>query len=884
MNNIAPGVFEDGYVVWNKGKEWVFTKGYQLQTPDLSTSDADRWIAMEGCIRRILGCIGEDEKVQVILKTESNFEEEIGRFERCTLDNPVICQELREKIALYFRNRMNTSKLIRSSVYLYLSKSVKQTRRSAFDEVFAVIKRAFEQRHNYFDTTLRVMGGSAISLNDEGHYLDLLDHFSPGQSPVKDPDFTRSVNEICRYGDISHRSNTENGFYTNGYFVGVYAVKKMPRLTWQKSIEPFFNLSIPGLRVCVNIMPLSASEEIRREDDKYDTLGRNKLKPSIIAGMNQHVGRAERLQSNDAVPFKAQIIITIRDKSKDALDDKMEGLKSVIDFVGFQGFRSSLPITAIAFYNCSTPGYGQNIGYDYWHRIDDDHLSHLVPFGATPTAQLSKADWVMCNNRNGMMGGKLFFGSQAADGVILGTKGAGKSSTAQSIILQACGAAQDENSEKRIQYLAVVDNGKSWIETCKLLDPTCKPIIVRSRSGHTFNPLDTKGLAKSSEHLRSAVALVELLVGYRKDEDQQADRSDIISNTIKDIYHRDFLRWKNEHPDLYYKACKRTLIALRTINMDFVDAVQWIKEMETQDPNKVSTLENAITKEDAALLNEDNSMAHFIEDYAFSTFTPDMFPRLSDLWEELNAKKRQKGASPHCEGLANRLKRWLANGEYGPLVDGISNVDLGTPYITKDSPLKVVYFEMADMKESEHELRSVIGFLITNELRNVIQTMPRGIRKACIIEEVTAFLSIPNADKILKDFSERFRKYSCLLIYIFQQYLSLLKADASVAEAILGNCQLMWLLRNVNRKELDTLNEHLVIPEPIKDVVQSFPMPEDLRGKLDAYAGGVYVVRTGHTPTFTIFRNIISSKMEQIVESSGDRFEEKMNRLIQKAA
>ena len=149
MNNIAPGSFQDGYIVWDRGKEWVFSRGYQLHTPDLSTSDSDRWIGMEGCIRRILGCIGEDERLQIILKTEPNFEEEIGRFEKCSLDDPKICKELREEISRYFRNRMNSSKLIRSSVYLYLSKTVEQVRRSAFEDVFSVIKRTFEHRHNY---------------------------------------------------------------------------------------------------------------------------------------------------------------------------------------------------------------------------------------------------------------------------------------------------------------------------------------------------------------------------------------------------------------------------------------------------------------------------------------------------------------------------------------------------------------------------------------------------------------------------------------------------------------------------------------------------------------------------------------------------------------
>src|SRR5215471_17603499 len=183
-------------------------------------------------------------------------------------------------------------------------------------------------------------------------------------------------------------------------------------------------------------------------------------------------------------------------------------------------------------------------------------------------------------------------------------------------------------------------------------------------------------------------------------------------------------------------------------------------------------------------LDSDPATEYLIRAVALASWTPGMFPTLFDLQDELGAASRQRG--PHqelCGTLASLLRPWLRDGRYGKIVDGATNIDLGCVDVQESDPLKVVHFELEKIGKAETELRAVVGFLITHEVRNHIQGMPRAIKKQVIIEEMTSFLKIPNGEEIVMDYYERMRKYSAQVVSVFQQYSSLLEAHPKVAKA-----------------------------------------------------------------------------------------------------
>jgi hypothetical protein len=556
--------------------------------------------------------------------------------------------------------------------------------------------------------------------------------------------------------------------------------------------------------------------------------------------MEKHRDRMRLLLSNKVVPFKAQLIVIACDRTPEGLDARMEGLRAALGKTGCEPLQPAVSTSTLSFFNCATPGLGPWVNYrDFWHKMDDAvNVGNLWPVGSTPRANLMVADWITDGDVNNLIGGKTFVGAQPVATLCTASTGGGKSTLLQSLALQTA---------PQFKFIVVIDDGLSWQTTCQKLDPNCVPIVVRANGKQTFNIFDTCGQPLTAQHLSSATALCHLLVGRHADSDKDKLRAAILAEAISEVYGVAYRRWRNANPEAHFQLCMRAAGELG------------IEEFE------------ALSK-----LDSDPETEHLIRDIGFAHWTPGMFPTLFDLQDELHAASLEKG--PHaelCATLASLLRPWLRDGRYGPIVDGPSNVDLGSVNLTQDHPLKIIHFELGAMGASEAELKAVAGFLITNQVRNHIEGMPRGIRKQLLIEEMTAFLKIPGGEQIAIDFYERFRKFSCQVISVFQQYSLLLEANPKVAKALIGNSQALLLLRNTNRRDLDTLSSFVRLPEVIKDRLASMPLPESMKGRDDAYAGFVLVNLEGQEPRFTVGRNVISQDVERITTSSGDVFEAK---------
>jgi hypothetical protein len=68
------------------------------------------------------------------------------------------------------------------------------------------------------------------------------------------------VNKSQRFSGLAP---TEQGFRLDGRHFGLLVLKTMQRSTWAKTMEPFFALTIPNLRVVVNMEALPVDAEMR---------------------------------------------------------------------------------------------------------------------------------------------------------------------------------------------------------------------------------------------------------------------------------------------------------------------------------------------------------------------------------------------------------------------------------------------------------------------------------------------------------------------------------------------------------------------------------------------------------------------------------------------
>jgi len=320
-------------------------------------------------------------------------------------------------------------------------------------------------------------------------------------------------------------------------------------------------------------------------------------------------------------------------------------------------------------------------------------------------------------------------------------------------------------------FMVVIDDGLSWAGTCRKLDPSSRPILVSSNGNQSFNLFDTRGLPLSSRHLANATALSHLLVGRSLDEDKDKLRAALLAETSQ-VYGTAYRAWRKDNPESHCRLCWEAAVLLKfqqardEPSEGFLDAFLEARGLRKGNPKALKEFEDQIDEGAALALDRDPLTEHFVRNLAFANWTPEMFPTLSDLQDELHTAGFAKG--PHrelCATLASLLRPWLRDGRYGPIVDGASNVHLGSFEISNEDPLKVVHFELGEIGKSEAELKAVVGFLITNEVRNHIEGMPRGIRKQVVIEEMTSFLRIPHGEEIVIDFYERgmARRRSCQL-------------------------------------------------------------------------------------------------------------------------
>ncbi|MGA8659508.1 MAG: hypothetical protein WB586_25580, partial [Chthoniobacterales bacterium] len=327
MNLIPNGYLVDDYMLFGDlGRGSVLAKGYAALFPDLSASDDQAFMDLESDLRLMLGCLNADERLQLQFYTSSDFAGPLARFKDASRRNSQIdiCTSVREELVSRFQGRMEEGTLIHTQVRLSLSSQLPRfvtdsgRRARGFEDVFKVLRRSFEQREQFFNLLLASYGGSVRGLDNPGHYGEMLRFWSPGQARVlkqkgDEIDWLRTVEDLCRFSEIAPRAEPDHGFFLDGHYFGVWVFKTMPRATWAKTMEPFFHLTIPNLRVVVNMQPLSVEGEIRHEEERFSKLLSNldPQNPSLQSevGLDKHRDRMRRLMSNQVLPFKVQIMV-----------------------------------------------------------------------------------------------------------------------------------------------------------------------------------------------------------------------------------------------------------------------------------------------------------------------------------------------------------------------------------------------------------------------------------------------------------------------------------------------------------------------------------------------------------------------------------------------
>jgi hypothetical protein len=271
-------------------------------------------------------------------------------------------------------------------------------------------------------------------------------------------------------------------------------------------------------------------------------------------------------------------------------------------------------------------------------------------------------------------------------------------------------------------------------------------------------------------------------------------------------------------------------------------------------------------------MTKDDASSSLVRNVAYALMTPNEMPQHSQLQATMWLDAQGSGTE-HADELgriATLLKPWCRNGNYGAILDGATNVDLRG---------RVTHFELGSIPESAADLRAVAAFLITNQARNEIMTRPRSQRKRVILEELSAFLAVPNGDRITREFYERMRKYNCWVVSVIQQYDRI--RNHPVRGSVMGNSRQVYMLKQQDRPDLDNICETFPLPDVTKSAIMRFPDPSAIR-QGEPWSGLCYYHLGDQRPVIATARNFAAREMLYASSSSGEAYEARTRELAGK--
>lgn len=865
------------------------SKGFRIRLPDLSGADIQTLNTLEDELRVLLAAINDDARIQMQWTVDSDYKRELlGFYERTKqlADNPWSKRQRNERFTRYWR-MMEQRMLRRQRLHIFIStkidssgappKSKDATR--FYDYLLASAQEQFRSYEELLSQIFGGMGGTVDALGDEGHFEEYYRFYNPSVVDQFDFDMdarfdsTSGILENCWNNAAAPLEKPDYGFYLDGYYHGVVVLKTVPKATYAGMMDQLTGLDMLDYSITVNIRPLDVMKEIEKEESQFEKLQRateSSPKLRMVSAMQKKGAKIARLMSNKVIPYEAQMILRAWDPDKAGLRAKLAALRSAIGKLnGAKHFDPALPTSTRNFFLASTPGYPWSSYNDYSHYIEDMNLANLLPMGATPSADLEDAEAIYDGEARNLIGIKTFSGTPGNEsprhGIMFGMSGAGKSVTTIDLLTQ---------TEPYYDFTVIIEEGLSYGTYTQTVEKGANPIIIQPNGSLTFNYLDTGNLPLTAAHLQSAAALVLLMVGTHSDGDVNKRRLALISNAIRQLYKDIYEGWSQANPSACrdiarYGLTLRWWMANRMpAGASSVEAFLEIREKAMSNDAEVAEILLGWNEEQISSYLQNPSTADEAQQLALAWIPPEGMPTHSMLHEFVYLEGHGRTGG-ELGDLAPLLEPWCASGNYGPILDGISNVRLDG---------KIAHFELGFIPEAAEDLRSIASFLITNQARNEIMGRPRNQRKRVILEELSAFLAIPDGERITREFYERMRKYNCWVFSIVQQYGRF--SDSPVRSSVLGNSRMSIMLRQRDRKDLDEIGETFPLPEPTKQAIMNFPQPGQKRAG-PPFSGFVYYAADEARPSIAPARNYASKEMLYASSSSGAVFEQRAKDLRQ---
>jgi hypothetical protein len=821
------GMFCDGLLLFGAPERGaIAAKGFWVEPPDMRGASIDRLNSVQEQVRALLALITPNRRIQVQWWPDGNYAPELANYHRASAgaDLPVVRQARNERVSRY-GERMQQRGLRRERLAIFLSIEISRYAgnlgatgglKAHYSTLLSELQAQFEEFAGMLRT---VFHGEAVirPLDDQDHCDCLRDFLNPGlaaRSGAKTPcDPALTIQEQCWLADGI--GQPEGGFCLDGYYHAVLALSRWPQRTRPGMVTHLTGLPFLDYRITVNVTPAVSRGEIAREEKAIERLQgeySDRRRHSLLVALRKKERKIENLSGGFVRPYLVTYLIRVWAPNREALREKVAAIQAAIHAMdGAQYFECALPTTAKKLFFASWPGWTHS---SYRHRelyAEDNYLADLLPVSATFTGALGRAEAVYDGSHGNLVGVSTFMNGSPQHAVLLGMTGAGKSAFMHDLLLQTAGL---------FEYSVFIEEGLSYKLLTEQLGET--PIIVHPDGTLTLNYLDTQGLPLTQLHLASAVALLSRMVGEPPNAEALALRQAQLTQYLHQLYRDAYTDWSRRQPREAEMA-RRQACAVHAwrdgmpTGSTLLEAFADLRDRTAAGEAKALEFVAQLPEAEITRFAQDPATERLVPQMACACFRPADFPTHGALVELLAYARMPEHAKEEIDRLATLLRAWTADGAYGRLFDGMTNISLQR---------RVAHFELGLVPEQAVELKAAAGLLISGFARQHILSLPRATRKRIVFEEVSRFLDVPGGEQIVAESYAQLRKFNCWAVSIVQQYARF--RASRVRSAVIGNAKQFFLMRQSDRGDLADLAADLGLPESALEAIQRYPMPEQL--------------------------------------------------------
>jgi hypothetical protein len=877
------GYLTHGLISWGLAlsPNTYVAKGAEIKLPDLRSASVGWLNRFHEQTGNFLASIGEEWTAQVFWTVDNDYAEPLERYHAQTeklADEGALSRwaefTRRERYGRYV-DAMLRGKLRRERLFVFIAKRMsnvpKKVKTEQVDELYAQAAQSFDHKLN--DLANAVDEVEVNPLGDEEHAIIFRRFFNPSLAGVSlsGDNFEyvpqETILDNCWYSDAVTFKVEDQGycFKMDDHYHSVIVLKRWPAMTYPGIMNALTGCLSLDYCITQTIFPLKLAGEIKKAEGEIARLSgdlQHQGKASAAKVIERKQNKVHKLMGGYARPFNVATVIRIWDTTIRGLSSKALAVKTAIQSMnGAQYHQVNHPVEAQRLFYESFPGWtgGKLRGWDLY--AESDFMGDMLPMSSTFTGELADAEAIYEGNQNNLIGVRTFAGKPASPqhGIMFGMSGAGKSVAMIDLLTQ---------TEGHYGYTAIIEEGLSYGIYTRMMGG--EPIVVQPNSRFTINYFDTEGNMLTPEHLSMCTALLMRMSGGGAGGDTAVIRESMIGEYLHSLYSDAFEDWRTRNETTYLRVCRIATLMDRTLERrnrpseTLMDVHNEFREIERAKPAKFEEMLAEIGEDEAIAFSKDLHKSQQVMNLAFAYFERTDFPTHSALVETMTFGPLDHHKEEEVSFLASMLSAWKAHGgKYGQLFDGYTNIDL--------TGRKITHFELGYIPESAKELKAAAGFLISNQIRQHVLRMPRGIRKRLIFEEVSRFLDVPGGDKILAESYAQLRKFGAWVIIVTQQYAQL--KGMPLLPVIVGNSKMALLLKQKDAEDVEDFGNRLGLSEVSRKALMSYPLPEHQKG---AKFSSFLAVSDSGSGTGRIYAR---PEMLWVASSNGDDFEKRVKLL-----